>query len=140
MRRIDSRASQLMNNRRKYVKRATELVVAVQVDLDVDGFTYKKWGAMQRCKRGDWLVNNNGDVYTVDGDTFARTYRASGPGRYVKATPVWAEVAGTAGEIRTKEGLTNYSPGDYLVYNEADGGDGYAVESAEFDRMYELVD
>jgi hypothetical protein len=140
VRQIASRASQSMSNRRKYVKRATEFVIAVQVDLDMDGFTYQKWGGAQRCKRGDWLVNNNGDVYTVDGDTFARTYRASGPGRYVKATPVWAEVAGTAGAIRTKEGLTHYSPGDYLVYNEADGGDGYAVESAEFDRMYEPID
>ena len=140
MRRIDSRASQLMKNRRKYVKRATEFVVAVQVDLDMDGFTYQKWGATQRCKRGDWLVNNNGEVYTVDGDTFARTYRASGPGIYVKATPVWAEVAKTAGGIRTKEGVTHYSPGDYLVYNQAGGDDGYAVERDEFDRMYELVD
>jgi hypothetical protein len=129
-----------MKNRRKYLKRATQLVTAVQVDLDMDGFTYQKWGGMQRCKRGDWLVNNDGDVYTVDGDTFARTYRASGPGTYVKATPVWAEVAEAAGAIRTKEGDTHYSPGDYLVYNQADGGDGYAVERHEFERMYELVD
>jgi len=129
-----------MSNRRKYVKRATEFVVAVQIDLDMGGFTYQKWGATQRCKRGDWLVNNNGDVYTVDGDTFARTYRRSGPGTYIKATPVWAEVAKTDGGIHTKEGVTRYSPGDYLVYNQADGGDGYAVEPDEFDRMYELVD
>jgi hypothetical protein len=140
VRRIASRASQPMSNRRKYLKRSTEFVVAVQVDLDMDGFTYQKWGGTQRCKRGDWLVNNNGDLYTVDGDTFVRTYRSSGPGTYVKATPVWAEVARTAGAIRTKEGATHYSPGDYLVYNEADGRDGYAVERGEFERMYELVD
>jgi len=140
MRQIDSRASQPMNDRCKYVKRATEFVVAVQVNLDMDAFAYQKWGAAQRCKRGDWLVNNNGDVYTVDGDTFVRTYRASGPGTYVKATPVWAEVAKTAGGIRTKEGVTHYSAGDYLVYNQADGSDGYAVERDEFARMYEPVD
>jgi hypothetical protein len=34
-------------------------------------------GAEQRCKRGDWLVDNGGEVYTVDGDSFARTYRTS---------------------------------------------------------------
>ncbi len=96
-----SRASQCMSNRRKYLKRATEFVIAVQVNLDMEGFTYQKWGGTQRCKRGDWLVDNNGDVYTVDGNTFTRTYRSSGPGTYVKATPVWAEVAGTAGAIRT---------------------------------------
>jgi hypothetical protein len=137
---IASRAFQSMSNRHKYLKRSTEFVIAVQVDLDMDGFTYQKWGGTQRCKRGDWLVNNDGDVYTVDGNTFTRTYRSSGPGTYVKATPVWAEVSGTAGAIRTKEGLTHYSAGDFLVYNEPDGGDGYAVERDEFDRMYELVD
>lgn len=69
MRRIASRASQPMGNRCKYLKRSTEFVVAIQIDLDMDGFTYQKWGGTQRCKRGDWLVNNNGDLYTVDGDT-----------------------------------------------------------------------
>src|SRR2546425_12528427 len=84
-------------------------------------------GSTQRCKPGDWLVNNNGDVYTVDAETFARTYQPTGPGTYVKATPVWAEVAGSAGEIRTKEGSTRYAAGDYIVSNEADGGDAYAI-------------
>jgi hypothetical protein len=126
-----------MNARQQYVKRTSQFVTAVQVDLETDGFTYRKWGGTQTCKRGDWLVNNGGDIYTVDGDTFARTYRATGPGVYVKATPVWAEMAGAAGEIRTKEGATHYEPGDYLVYNEPDGGDGYAVSRAAFEGMYE---
>jgi hypothetical protein len=129
-----------MGKRRKYIKRATQFVTAVQVDLELDGFTYLKWGGAQRCKRGDWLVNNNGDVYTVDGETFARTYRATGPGTYVKTASVWAEVASTAGEVRTKEGATRYDAGDYLVYNEADGGDAYAVTRHDFDRMYEPAD
>jgi hypothetical protein len=55
----------------------------------------------------------------------------------VKVTPVWAEVARTAGGIGTKEGVTHYQAGDYLVYNEADGGDGYAMSKATFERMYE---
>jgi hypothetical protein len=129
-----------MGERRKYVKRTTQFVIAVQVDLELDGFTYRKWGGTQRCKRGDWLVNNNGDVYTVDGQTFARTYRPTGPGTYVKTTPVWAEMAATAGEVGTKEGATRYDAGDYLVYNEPDGGDAYAVSRLEFDRMYEPAD
>jgi hypothetical protein len=129
-----------MDKRRKYVKRATQFVVAVQVDLELDDFTFRKWGARQRCKRGDWLVNNNGDVYTVDGQTFSRTYRATGPGTYVKTTPIWAEVAEMAGEVSTKEGFTHYGLGDYLVYNEPDGGDAYAVTRQEFERMYEPVD
>jgi hypothetical protein len=126
-----------MNSRLEYVKRALQSVIAIQVDLQTSGFTYEKWGATQTCKPGDWLVNNNGDVYTVDQDTFARTYRETGPGTYVKVTPVWAEVATEPGLIRTKEGSTHYEQGDYLVYNQADGGDAYAVSKAAFERMYE---
>jgi hypothetical protein len=109
----------------------------VQLDLETTGFTYQKWGNAQQCKPGDWLVNNDGDTYTVDRQTFERTYRATGPGTYVKVTPVWADVADTPGVIRTKEGGTRYLAGDYLVYNEPDGGDGYAVSKDKFERMYE---
>jgi hypothetical protein len=126
-----------MSTRRKYVKRASQLVVAVQLDLETEGFKYRKWGGSQVCKPGDWLVSNDGDTYTVDRESFARTYRATGPGTYVKVTPVWAEVARTAGEVHTKEGATHYKAGDYLVYNEPDGGDGYAVSKDTFERMYE---
>lgn len=50
-------------------------VVAVPLELETDGFTYEKWGSVQRCKAGDWVVNNGGDIYTVDRQTFERTYR-----------------------------------------------------------------
>jgi hypothetical protein len=126
-----------MVNRRKYTKRATEFVTAVQVDLDIESFTYRKWGSTQRCKPGDWLVDNNGEVYTVDGESFARTYRSTGPGVYVKTTAVWAEIASSDGAVPTKEGLTSYKTGDYLVANEPDGGDPYAVAREVFERMYE---
>ena len=126
-----------MQKRPEYVKRASQFVIAVQVDLETDGFTYEKWGSTQTCKRGDWLVHNNGDTYTVDRDTFARTYKQTSPGTYVKVTPVWAEVAIEAGEVRTKEGATHYQAGDYLVYNEPQGGDAYAVSKEAFERMYE---
>ncbi len=126
-----------MDKRQEYVKRASQFVIAVQVDLETDGFTYKKWGSTQTCKRGDWLVHNNGDTYTVDRDTFARTYKQTSPGTYVKVTPVWAEVTSEAGEVRTKEGATHYQAGDYLVYYEPQGGDAYAVSKEAFERMYE---
>jgi hypothetical protein len=129
-----------MSIRQQYVKKASQFVIAVQVSLETNGFTYHKWGGTQTCKTGDWLVNNDGDTYTVDQETFARTYTRTGPGTYVKRTPVWATVATEAGEIRTKEGSTRYAAGDYLVYNEPDGGDGYAVSSAVFERMYERSD
>jgi hypothetical protein len=126
--------------RRQYRKRPSEFVIAVQLDLDTDGFTYRKWGTTQTCKRGDWLVDNHGDIYTVDGQSFADTYRAVGPGRFMKTAPVWAEVAETGGAIGTKEGSTHYEAGDYLVFNQPDGGDAYAVARETFERMYEAVE
>jgi hypothetical protein len=126
-----------MSSRTKYLKRPDLFVVAVQLDLETNGFTYRKWGGTQVCKAGDWLVSNDGDTYTVDRESFARTYRATGPGTYVKTTPVWAEVARTGGEIRTKEGATRYQAGDYVVFNQPDGGDGYAISKSKFERMYQ---
>src|SRR6516165_1254280 len=118
-----------MGDRVKYVKRANQAVVAVQLALETAGFTYQKWGGVQRCKAGDWIVNNDGDVYTVDRETFERTYHRVGAGTYVKITPIWAEVAQEAGCVQTKEGATQYRAGDYLVFNEQHGGDAYAVSA-----------
>ena len=126
-----------MSDRGQYIKKASQIVAAVQLDLDTPGFTYEKWGGTQQCKRLDWLVNNDGDIYTVDRETFARTYRPAGLGSYVKVAPVWAEQASSAGQIRTKEGVTHYESGDYLVYNERGSRDGYAVAKDVFERMYE---
>ena len=106
-----------MGNRRRYRKKADQFVVAVQLDLDTDGFIYRKWGAEQRCQKGDWVVDNDGDHYTVDGDVFARTYRKLSPGIYVKTTPIWAEVASESGQVLTKEGASHYQARDYLVSN-----------------------
>jgi hypothetical protein len=129
-----------MNSRRQYRKRSSQLVIAVQLDLETQGFTYEKWGGTQRCKSGDWLVNNNGDTYTVDRETFARTYKSTGPGTYTKVTTVWAEIASEAGEVKTKEGATRYKMGDYIVFNEPDGGDAYAVSKATFEKTYERLE
>lgn len=49
--------------------------------------------ASGRREAGDWIMNIDGDVYTVDRETFARMYRAVGPGTDEKVAPVWAEVA-----------------------------------------------
>src|SRR3974377_970105 len=106
-----------MSGRLKYVKRVRQAVAAGQLALETEGFTYLKWGGVQRCKAGDWVVDNQGDVYTVDRETCERTYRPPGAGTYVKVTPVWAEMAREPGCIRTKEGETHYRAGDYLVFN-----------------------
>ena len=123
--------------RDRYRKKSDQFIVAVRLALDTGGFTYRKWGGEQRCKPGDWLVDNAGEVYTIDADVFARTYRQVAPGRYVKTTPVWAERARAVGVVRTKEGESRYEEGDYLVYNCEDATDGYCMSAARFEAMYE---
>ena len=127
-----------MGSRRRYRKRADRGVTAVQLNLDTDGFVYRKWGAEQRCKKGDWLVDNEGDTYTVDREVFERTYCRVGPGLFVKTTPIWAEIATKPGVTETKEGRSHYEVGDYLVSNNQDGTDAYCIRPAKFQAMYEL--
>jgi hypothetical protein len=126
-----------MGNRKRYRKRKDQFVVAVQLDLDTEGFTYQKWGAEQRCKKGDWIVDNNGDIYSVDREVFEKTYRMVKPGAYVKITPIWAEVASKAGKVKTKEGESHYKKGDYIVSNNEDGTDAYYISAKKFESMYE---
>jgi hypothetical protein len=109
----------------------------VRLTLVTDGFTYQKWGGIQRCKPGDWIVDNDGDVYSVDAEVFARTYRQVAPGNYEKHSVVYVERATNAGAIDTKEGSTNYEAGDYLVFNDEQGTDGYAISASKFHRLYE---
>ena len=129
--------------RRKYVRRPDRPVAAVRLSLETDGLVYRKWGGVQRAKQGDWIVDNDGDVYTVDAQVFESTYRPSdpqkAPGSYVKTTPVWAERARQAGSVPTKEGATHYEAGDYLVSNNRDGSDSYAVTAKKFDELYVLA-
>ena len=129
-----------MSARGKYKKKPSQPVTAVQLDLETDGFTYEKWGGKQVCQRGDWLVDTNGDIYTVSEDSFAATYERVSAGRYVKTAPVWAEVARDVGKVETKEGPTHYEAGDYIVSNNEDGSDAYAISKVKFEEMYELAD
>lgn len=127
-----------MPRRRRYRKRAGQFVVAIPIDLAVDTFVYRKWGAKQRAKRGDWLVNNGDDIYTIDGSVFDRTYKRLRPGIYLKITPVWAAVAASAGSVKTKEGESRYRKGDYIVFNDRNGTDAYCMAPKKFRAMYEL--
>ena len=127
-----------LSSRRRYLRRPDRPVAAVRLALETDGLVYRKWGGDQRAKSGDWIVDNDGDVYTVDAEVFERTYRQTGTGAYVKRTPVWAERASQAGSVKTKEGVTHYDAGDYVVSNSADGSDAYAISAAKFKNLYIL--
>jgi hypothetical protein len=130
----------IMAERRRYRKRASQFIVAVQLKMETEGFVYQKWGGEQRCKQGDWLVDNQGDVYSVDRETFDQTYEKKSPGRFVKTTPIWAEQATASGEVTTKEGISHYQAGDYLVSNNEDGSDAYCISKEKFESMYEPAD
>lgn len=129
-----------MGERRRYRPKPDHIIVAVPLRLDTSGFSYRKWGHEQRCKPGDWLVDNDGDIYTVDAAVFAATYREVRRGAYVKSTPVWAETTSEDGNIPTKEGRTDYKKGDYLVFNNSAGTDGYAMSAKKFRSRYEPDD
>jgi hypothetical protein len=122
---------------RRYRRKPNQAVISVQLALETQGFTYTKWGSEQRCKGGDYVVDNDGEVYTVDREVFERTYRRVGPGQYIKTGHVWAEQAGGAGSVQTKEGVTHYERGDYVVSNDEAGRDRYAIGREKFEAMYE---
>lgn len=125
---------------KKYRKSPSAYITAVQLNLDTEGFTYQKWGAIQTCKPGDWVVDNQGDTYTIAKESFAKTYRQVSPGVYYKMSEVYASVAKEPGEITTREGSTHYEKGDYLVYNNPDQTDGYAISKEKFERMYDEIE
>ncbi len=129
-----------MSQRKAYRKRPEFYVTAVQLDLEELQLTHRKWGHTQSCKTGDWLVNNGGDVYTVDKSYFREHYQRISPGVYKKIAAVWAEVAEYDGELPTLEGTSAYRAGDYLVFDAEQGGHGYPVPRLRFERMYEELE
>ena len=124
--------------RQRYRRQPDQAVTAVCLDLQFSTFSYQKWGAPQQAQAGDWLVDNQGDIYTVAADTFKRTYRNLSPGRWLKSTPIWAEQAAQPGAVVTQEGRTHYEAGDWLVSNQEDGSDAYAISAQKFVQLYEV--
>ncbi|PRO68023.1 DUF4231 domain-containing protein [Alteromonas gracilis] len=129
-----------MSKRIEYRKRDNFHVTAVRLDLDFDGFSYRKWNNEQTSVQGDWLLNNGGDIYTVAADYFHSNYQEISPGQFNKIGAVWAEEATEDGDIDTLEGKTSYETGDYLVFDRAVGGDAYAIKKCKFELMYEPVE
>lgn len=121
---------------KQYTRKPTATVIAIQMNLDVEEFHYTKWGGPQTAKPGDWLVKNGDEVYTVNKDSFAVTYTELSPGVFFKSGNVWAVRAVRDGEMPTKEGKSLYSVGDYLVYNNPDGTDGYCMSADKFNSLY----
>ena len=126
---------------KKYHKKATQTVVAVQLNLDTEGLHYQKWGDQQFAKKGDWLIDNDGSIYSIDKAAFARTYQLVSPGQYQKVSDIYAKLADKDSCIDTLEGKTHFLKGDYIVYENPGQTEGaYAVSAEKFEAMYDLVD
>ena len=52
---------------------------------------------------------------------------------------MYARLADSAGQIETREGISQYDAGDYIVYNDRAGDDGYVISRDEFERLYEAA-
>ena len=126
--------------RESYRKKIDCAVTAVQLNLETKGLFYTKWGDEQKGKRADWLVDNDGEVYTVDAVEFSRTYAQISVGRYLKTAIVWAYQAQSSGLVKTLEGETHYKQGDYVIADEQAGDDTYAVGREKFERMYQRAE
>ena len=120
----------------RYRRRPSQFITAVRLKLDTEGLRYRKWGGPQFAKRGDWLVDNGSEVYSVDAESFRRTYKKLSPGVFLKKAPVWARIATSSGSLATKEGVSRYRRGDYIVFNDRRGRDGYAIASEKFRKLY----
>ena len=133
----------ITENLKKYTRRVGATITAVQINLNCGRnreFSYEKWGSAQLAKEGDWLVNNGGDCYTINQESFAKTYREVSPGQYAKTGAVWAKQVDHDGRIATKEGFSAYATGDMVVFNNEDATDGYAMSADKFDGLYEPVE
>jgi hypothetical protein len=124
------------SNKQRYLQRPGNTVHAIQMTLGIESLTYRRWGDLQSAKEGDWLVERDGQAHTVDADSFAHTYRKVGPALYEKHSTVWAAPAIEDGIIQTREGKTHYSAGDFIVWNNDDGTDGYAMKKEKFESLY----
>lgn len=124
-------------SKQRYRQRPGKTVHAIQMTLGIESLTFRRWGDLQCAKDGDWLVERDGQVHTVDAEVFARTYRKVGPALYEKQSVVWAEPAQEDGWIQTQEGKTHYHAGDYIVWNNDNLTDGYAIDKDKFEALYQ---
>ncbi|MDA7425302.1 hypothetical protein [Thalassococcus lentus] len=122
----------------RYTRREQTNVTAIKIDMETDGFTYRKWGGEQIVRPGDWLVDNNGDVYTVDGEAFEATYAKVSQGIYTKTAHVWAREAESDGQVQSTSGFTQYHAGDMVVFRDEREIDGWAMSKADFAALYQV--
>lgn len=100
----------VMTTKIKCTKNAPE-EVAIQLQSGTTGFSYHKWVTSQSCKPGDWIVKNAFDMYTVDENSFSRSYRAASLSCHRIFSPVRASMVGLGCTNESKEGFTQCQAG-----------------------------
>jgi len=123
----------------RFTPNPSNFAIAIKIDLNLTtDLFYHKWGDVQMASSGDYLVLKNGETYTIEESSFESTYSPipGQPGAYVKTGDVWAIVATEDGQITTKEGLTSFKAGDYIVSNDQLFEDTYAISRKKFDELY----
>lgn len=83
---------------------------------------------------GDWLVETDGERWTVDGEVFQRTYEHLEADVYRKVTPVLAAKLAHPDSVESREGVVNAERGDLLVCNIT--GECWSVPACRFFQRY----
>jgi PGDYG protein len=96
-------------------------------------------GAPMRAEPGDWeLTDEQGNRWTVEPETFARSYRRQPDGRYAKHELVDAVQLTYPLEVPTTEGVSTARIGDWLLRDAA--GAVWPVPDQQFRVRYRPVD
>ncbi|MEB3335092.1 MAG: patatin-like phospholipase family protein [Cyanobacteriota bacterium] len=104
-----------------YRERKETEVKAIRLNLELESFTYHQGDGARTGKRGDWLVECEGRVSTVDHATFNRYYKQVAPASYRKQLIVWA--------APVSDGV--------LVCMDSEGKDGDVLSPDQFQALYE---
>lgn len=126
---------------KQYERRPDGLIIAIQIRLDLEagGIAYRKWDSEQWGKRGDWLINDDGDTYTVSAENFANDYELSESGLYRNTAKVWAEEATGSGFVEIRGGTAPFVEGNMLVFSDPDRKEGQVFFYNKFNRLYRPV-
>jgi hypothetical protein len=96
-------------------------------------------GAPMQAEAGDWeLTDDSGGRWTVQPETFARSYRRLLDGRYAKVERVNAVQLTSELQVPTAEGVSPARAGDWLL-RDADGAV-WPVPDETFRARYRPVD
>lgn len=94
-------------------------------------------GSTMQAQPGDWLVQSEGDTWSVEDGIFRVTYEHLRDDLYRKVTPVLAVELPAAGTVLSREGMVEAEQGDLLVCNVT--GECWSMPKEKFFQRYAVV-